>query len=247
MMVVALDASGALARIEQVARGLACCCTCVSCKGPLIARQGEINAWSFAHVSGGDCGARESQAHLFGKQIIEAAGGLHLASRKKWGAIDSDFQPLDEIVLEQRFGDVRPDLLCSYRGAELAIEIKVTHACTPRKLAIYRSADISVLEIDLSSVRHKRDEELATAVLRTAPRHWLHRSGGRLVPSKPPEIGSLKQTSTRFARPKGMRAEEWQNMGTLEKVEAVYPASRERKMLESKHATWHGRHGKRHP
>lgn len=247
MMVVARDASGALVQIEQVARGLACRCTCVRCKRLLTARQGEINAWSFAHVSGEDCGGRESQAHLFGKQIIEAARGLHLASREKSGSIDPDFQPLDEIVLEKRFGDVRPDLLCRYRGAQLSIEIKVTHACGPRKLAIYRSADISVLEIDLSSFRHKRDEELATAVLRTAPRQWLHRSRGRLVPRKPPEIGNLRSSSTGFARPTGLGEEEWQNMEALEKVEAVYPASREREILESKHASWRGRRGKRHP
>ncbi|CDO37440.1 competence protein CoiA family protein [Novosphingobium sp. KN65.2] len=247
MMVVAHNICGALVRIEQVDRGLTCRCTCVSCKGPLIARQGETNAWSFAHVSGEDCGGRESQAHLFGKQIIDAAGGLHLASREKWGAIDPEFQPLDEIILEQRFGDVRPDLLCRYRGAELSIEIKVTHACSPRKLAIYQSADISVLEIDLSSVRHKSDEELAVAVLRTAPRQWLHRSGGRPVPRKPPEIGSLRQLSPRLTRPASIGAEEWQNMGTLEKVEAVNPASREREILEAKHASWRGRHGKRQP
>lgn len=244
-MVVARDASGALVRIDQVDRGLACRCTCARCKGPLIALQGEINAWSFAHVSGEDCGGRESQAHLFGKQVIEAAGGLHLASREKWGVIAPEFQPLDEIVLEQRFGDVRPDLLCSYRRAKLVIEIKVTHACGPRKLAIYRAADISVLEIDLSGVRNRRDEELASAVLRTAPRQWLYRSGGRLVPRKPPIIGRLWQSSTRFARPTGIEAEEWQNMGTLEKLDAVYPASREREILEAKHALRRGRRGKR--
>lgn len=247
MMVVAYGASGALVHIEQVDRGLACHCTCVSCKEPLIARQGKIKAWSFAHVSGEDCGGRESQAHLFGKQIIESAGGLHLASREKWGVIAPDFQPLDEIVLEQRFGDVRPDILGRHRGAALSIEIKVTHACGPRKLANYQSADISVLEIDLSSFRYKRDDELATAVLRTAPRQWLHRSGGRPIPRKPSEIGNLRQSSPRFARPTGIGAAEWENMGTIEKVEAVYPASREREILESKHASRRARSGKPHP
>lgn len=48
----ALDTLGRTRFVGDVARGAACGCVCPICKGPLVAKQGEINAWHFAHESG---------------------------------------------------------------------------------------------------------------------------------------------------------------------------------------------------
>lgn len=45
----ALDASGALRFIGEVARGADCGCSCPVCGSPLVARQGAANDWHFAH------------------------------------------------------------------------------------------------------------------------------------------------------------------------------------------------------
>jgi len=42
-------ADGAVVGVADVPRGLAANCDCLSCRRPLIARQGEVNAWHFAH------------------------------------------------------------------------------------------------------------------------------------------------------------------------------------------------------
>ena len=43
------NSDGAVVGVEDVSRGRAADCACLSCRRPLIARQGEVNAWHFAH------------------------------------------------------------------------------------------------------------------------------------------------------------------------------------------------------
>lgn len=43
--------TGALVDVYDVPRGQECGCICPSCKTPLIARQGHVNEWHFAHAS----------------------------------------------------------------------------------------------------------------------------------------------------------------------------------------------------
>ncbi|SIQ24950.1 competence protein CoiA family protein [Marinobacterium stanieri] len=45
--------TGQLVDVHEVARGLQCGCICPSCDTPLQARQGEKNAWHFAHATRG--------------------------------------------------------------------------------------------------------------------------------------------------------------------------------------------------
>ncbi|MDP3253094.1 MAG: competence protein CoiA family protein [Hydrogenophaga sp.] len=45
----ALDGSGAVRFVSEVNRGAACGCVCPVCTSPLIARQGQLKEWHFAH------------------------------------------------------------------------------------------------------------------------------------------------------------------------------------------------------
>ncbi len=47
------DDTGQLVDVHEVPRGLQCGCICPSCDTPLQARQGEKNAWHFAHATRG--------------------------------------------------------------------------------------------------------------------------------------------------------------------------------------------------
>ena len=47
--------TGRLVDVKDVSRGLACNCACVSCGEALVARQGEVVAWHFAHVANSRC------------------------------------------------------------------------------------------------------------------------------------------------------------------------------------------------
>lgn len=61
----AVDASGKFRDVATVARGLQCGCFCADCKGPLVAKKGEINAHHFAHHDRREC-RHALEASLFG-------------------------------------------------------------------------------------------------------------------------------------------------------------------------------------
>jgi len=75
----ALDKDKRIRSVDEVARGLACECTCPCCGERVIARQGEVREWHFAHASGADCEhAAESALHLAAKQLLLEGGGLRV-------------------------------------------------------------------------------------------------------------------------------------------------------------------------
>lgn len=198
MMVVALSRTGQLRRIAEVPRGLACGCTCLECGGGVIARKGEMLAHHFAHIAGEPCNGSETQAHLFAKSVIEKARSVHLPSLDTYGLIDPEPQSFEEIELEKRHSQIKPDLIATRKGRSLLIEIRVTHAVDLKKREWLQQNRLSCIEIDLRKVRYKPDEELEPAILRTAPRRWIsHRT--KPVPEAPLPVGQV-QTSRGIAR-----------------------------------------------
>ena len=57
---------------------------------------------------------------------------------------------VDDVKLEQRYGDVIPDIIITSGGKELFVEVFVTHKIDETKLEKLRRANISTIEIDLS-------------------------------------------------------------------------------------------------
>lgn len=230
MMVMARNANGDDCFIEEVERGLACNCFCVECGTPVIARQGPVNEWSFAHHHTTECtGGIETQAHRFGKAVINEAGGLYVASAQPdgWGKLHPDFMEIAPVRIEERVANMRADLVGSLRGRDLIIEIKVTHGCPIEKIKAYERLNVSVLEIDLARFRYKTADELREAVLKQAPRYWHCLRGGREVPRRR-EHGKLDAGGKKggLARPKHISSRQWDDMSTLEKLHAVDPDGR---------------------
>ena len=86
----ALNLEGRMVHVNDVERGRNCNCTCHECGADLISRQGEINAWHFAHAKNEEYfGAAESALHLAAKEILYALNGrIHLPEevirKKDW-------------------------------------------------------------------------------------------------------------------------------------------------------------------
>lgn len=155
-MFVALNSQQQLVTILEVARGLACTCTCVACGEVLIARQGTLNEHPFAHYSNKvSCEVgRETLLHLYGKQVIREAMGLqipHLPDHApEFGNLSSwwDFESVQEEVWLDNF---RPDLVAHLRdGQRLLIEVAVTSFIDDEKRERINAAGLWALEIDLS-------------------------------------------------------------------------------------------------
>ena len=194
-----LTAGGRLLHISHAERGLACGCVCAQCGQPLIAKQGDVLSWHFAHQSDAAChGAVETALHRAAKQVIADARLVRLPEiRAPSGQIDRRAEeiPLEDVRQEPtHLAGVRPDLAARLPdGGELLIEIYVTHAIDADKHAKLTTLRLLSLEIDISSVRPATHEQLVNLVLRAAPRAWaFHPRIVELAIEEGRRVGALK-------------------------------------------------------
>lgn len=106
-LLIAKHSSGKMIDIADAQNGLGCDCTCACCGEALIARQGKIKAWCFAHQSGSDCaGALESALHKAAKQVLEDHRQLYIGELLSMHYLDglkSVVDGLDDSSLTQQY------------------------------------------------------------------------------------------------------------------------------------------------
>lgn len=177
-----------MVRPDQVARGQACECTCIACETRLIARQGVIRAWHFAHGNETDCEhAAEAAIHRMAKQLVVDRGEVFLPAREITRAIygkkrvweealtvsvqSTGLHPITEPVSEKSIGlpgavgeFYRPDVLGDLDELPIAIEIRNTHAVDDKKLLWLTAHRYSLLEIDVADIADLPPEELLLAL-----------------------------------------------------------------------------------
>ena len=173
---------------NQVARGQACECTCIACNTGLIARQGPIRIWHFAHGSDTNCEhAAEAAIHRMAKQLVVDRGEIYVPARQINRAIygkqrvweetltvlvqSAGLHPIAEPVSERSIGlhgvvgeSYRPDVLGELDGLPIAIEIHNTHAVDDDKLAWLKEHRYSLLEIDVADIADLPSDELLLAL-----------------------------------------------------------------------------------
>jgi len=161
----AVNEHGKVVSIKNVANGLGCGCKCPVCHEAVMARQGSLREWHFAHTSGVECGnALETDLHLAAKQILAETGWMlvpEMVSTIEVEVSDNiaacgtstrpsgrlDFQKTE---VERALGKVRPDVLAFIDGVPLCIEVAVTHLVDDEKKTILWNAGIPTIEILLS-------------------------------------------------------------------------------------------------
>lgn len=186
-----LTTEGQLVSVEEVARGKACDCCCPQCGEVLIARQGDVRAWHFAHASGGDCGAAaEGALHLAAKQLIVQGGEILVPALEVRASHRLDDGPLGEAVLvrpaqtwalararpEVAVGALRIDVAATHDGAPIFIEVAVTHLVDDAKRQALVGLGGTSFEIVLDSALHDSWtwDNLRQEVLECpGNRHWI--------------------------------------------------------------------------
>jgi len=159
----ALNKEGRVKSIEDVSRGRSCECYCPSCGEVVIARQGEVRKWHFAHESGSECeGAAESSLHLAAKQILLDEEGMTLPEsevelidgRKASKTIVRPEIWVDflSIELEKTISNIRPDVVVQVGNTLMFIEIAVTHFIDEQKSSIIEKMGIPTIEINLAEI-----------------------------------------------------------------------------------------------
>lgn len=195
---------GVPTHIGDVLQGLACDCACPICNSRLVAKKGNKRVHHFAHYSDAapECKwATESLLHLKAKEILQAERRVWLpAVIVQIGASDhrisdAEWFYFDDVHVEKRLGEIRPDLMVKAGSQELLIEIAVHHFCDEPKIAKIRQRSISAIEIDLSEVDLFGDQDtIRDGVLQTAPRNWLFNIEGKRLMEQ--EVARLAAAGT---------------------------------------------------
>lgn len=170
--------------VTEVERGLACGCICPDCKQPLQANNGPIRKF-FSHDPGRDhedcVNARETAIHLMAKQIllecrqfripelvitVSLDKNLHKEFSARKSIVQERLVSFDRVELEQRRGEITPDVIAYIGEKELIIEIAVTHFVDREKRDKLRKLYTNVVEVDLSGLsRYPTKNELKSLLL----------------------------------------------------------------------------------
>lgn len=102
-MAYAKTPDGAVVHVDSAKNGLACGCHCIECGEPVVARQGKINLWHFAHNHESTCRGytKETVIHYRAKHLLAEAAkrdGVHSLVPKVLFAgdmDDSDYSRID--------------------------------------------------------------------------------------------------------------------------------------------------------
>ena len=183
---------GRVVSVEEVNRGKACDCCCAVCGEILIARQGDVRAWHFAHASGGDCaGAAESTLHLAAKQLIVDEGQIlvpalevsasHRLEDGRVGEASLQRRPenwtLDGARPEVSIGALRIDVAATHDGAPIFIEVAVTHLVDQAKQEALGALRTACFEIVLDPFLHEAwtwDDLRQDVLLYPGNRRWVY-------------------------------------------------------------------------
>jgi hypothetical protein len=172
--------------------GLACDCLCPACEEPVMAVRGKMTP-HFRHQRHSPCaGGQETALHLWAKDVIQQAGYLWLPpvveviggyekTLVEGRSITFDTLSVEQPEIDEKTGKrLKPDLLGTYKGQKLYIEVFVTHACDEEKIGKIKERNISTLEINLSSYRKQimDADALRKAILDFADRIWIHNAAG---------------------------------------------------------------------
>jgi hypothetical protein len=175
---------GSIVHVSEVPSGRRCDCVCPACEKILVARKGPKKAHHFGHYGKGNgCGrASETNAHIWAKAVLErelrimlpavgARVGMETHTRYPAGIFK-----FASARLERALDDIVPDvILTTAKGDELLVEVRVTHACGPEKIAKLRDRALPTVEVNLSAWRTSQDREaIENALIETAEREWLY-------------------------------------------------------------------------
>jgi hypothetical protein len=227
---------GQIIHVSAATRGSACGCTCPArnCGRKLVARKPESDiAHHFAHAPptpveraagiAPNCKhGNMTVLHAYAEQLLNNKKGLVLPpvgvtfgqhSKKLREAKNFDF---DSATLETMDGETIPDVILHKGDHRMHVEVYVTHRCSPEKRAKIVAADISAVEIDLSALsRDVTVQGLDEAILKSAPREWIHNS----------KVKQLRNELERIANEKAVRAEK-KRLQDIDDLRKVYASTR---------------------
>lgn len=195
----AMDKNGRIRSIDEVNRGLACECVCPYCEEPVLARQGDVREWHFAHASGSECdGGAEGALHAAAKQLLLESGGMAIPERRvtasaslpdgRHAAAEAarpetwiDFATIEA---ERKIGELRPDIIATVGTEVIFIEVAVTHFIDREKATKIESLGFPTLEIDIAKLHREKwswEELFGVVVEGVTAKRWISPMSGKAL------------------------------------------------------------------
>ena len=156
-----------IVEVHEVPRGAHCGCLCLCCGEPLVSRQGDINAWHFAHHSDaqGCDSSGETYLHLAGKralaQRIQEAIDKTKSAEMVWQCAHCEerhqgdlAKQIEAVGVEERsLGKFVPDITLYSRPdvVRSIIEIVVSNPPDQSKLDYARENEVNVVVFNISN------------------------------------------------------------------------------------------------
>lgn len=183
----ALNENNELVHIKQVDKGLACNCVCPACHERLIAKKGEVRQLHFAHFTKHECKyAVQTSIHMLAKNIIANGCKIGLpdksvnecSEKHKDLITQKSSEPYllepDDVFLEQRTGDIIPDIVVKKGEKVLLVEIYVTHKVDAVKLKKIKELNLPTIEIKFNGLdREITEDELSETIQNGKRTYWV--------------------------------------------------------------------------
>ena len=180
--------------VSDVESGLACNCICSACGHPLQAKKGKKNVHHFAHDPMAKEILKEDGFLIFPALTIEQSADDQIGMRHTEEVqIETGGKKLFECVeLEERLGDIRPDIVAYFEGGPLIIEVAVTSFAKRVKKRIIRDLGLPAIEIDLSSVDYSTTKSELRNLMHSdlTDKSWL--SNPKAIEARKKLIASLQ-------------------------------------------------------
>jgi len=149
---------GLMVDASSVPRGRHCGCVCPSCATSLIARQGEVREWHFAHATN-DSGVEQVcdysalvSIRLMSHQVLADIETINLPPGPSESRTASREALIQSVQVDARFEDSAVDAIAQIKGVPLVLFM--TYKSRPIPTAVRRPTqkDAGVLEIDLNVI-----------------------------------------------------------------------------------------------
>jgi hypothetical protein len=168
-MKYAINKNNETINIKDASNGKSCNCVCKCCGEPVLAKQGKIKDWHFAHISKIECkysnNPGETDLHILAKEVFKKNKSIYVPSvyYDPYGADIEVFKgskiDFDKVELEKRVDKFTPDIIAHKGNEQIWIEIAVTHFTEKNKIDYCRENNITLIEIDLSDIDRDTSED----------------------------------------------------------------------------------------
>ena len=143
---------------SSVPRGRGCGCICQSCSAPLIARQGDVRVWHFAHATSasnveGVCDYSPLVSiRLMAHQILDDLDKISLPPAPNESRTTPRKAQIESITIDSRFEESTVDAIAMIKDTPLVIYMTYKSRPTPSPLCVPTQKDVGVLGINLDTI-----------------------------------------------------------------------------------------------